>query len=241
MNKIFLMCPEKIYECSNIFQICKTAVEYDNILSFLAKYEWDNIYKETIDNKRNDVLMYLINYGKEIKEDDIKYAILVDNVDSFSIFYEKKASNLMEDADIFEEILSADASNCFEYIIRKNDLYIDVKHICDAIAHGALECFKKCENSIPIPAYIHTRCAARYGKLNILQYMHENNYPWDHEVILEAFANKNYDCLKYAILNGCEIFGGDMKNAVRSNVVGFCVGCCIGSILTKSYSYISGS
>ena len=45
--------------------------------------------------------------------------------------------------------------------------------------------------------------SALYGKLNLLQYGHENGYPWDEYTCTCTSSNGHLDCLKYTHENGC--------------------------------------
>ena len=50
-----------------------------------------------------------------------------------------------------------------------------------------------------------TFCAsASYsGQIACLKFLHENNYPWNNQTVINAIRNNKLDCLKYAIENGC--------------------------------------
>jgi hypothetical protein len=45
--------------------------------------------------------------------------------------------------------------------------------------------------------------AAEYGQLNALQWLRENNYPWDGEVILYAAKNGHEHIVELARANSC--------------------------------------
>lgn len=45
--------------------------------------------------------------------------------------------------------------------------------------------------------------AAMHGHFDILQYAHENGFPWDQQTTTNAAANQQTSCLQYAIQNGC--------------------------------------
>lgn len=45
--------------------------------------------------------------------------------------------------------------------------------------------------------------AAKYGRLDILEYAHEQNFPWDEYTCYLAASRDQIQCLKYAYENGC--------------------------------------
>lgn len=50
---------------------------------------------------------------------------------------------------------------------------------------------------------IHMKYAAQYGSLNILQYFHQQNAPWNEFTFEAAALNQHLSVVKYLILNGC--------------------------------------
>ena len=46
-------------------------------------------------------------------------------------------------------------------------------------------------------------CAADYGQLPALKYLHENGCPWDSVTCYFAAQRKHWDCLQYAVDNKC--------------------------------------
>ena len=46
-------------------------------------------------------------------------------------------------------------------------------------------------------------CAAMFGHLPALKYLHENGCPWDNRTCFRAASYKHWDCLQYAVDNKC--------------------------------------
>jgi len=48
-------------------------------------------------------------------------------------------------------------------------------------------------------------CAASHGRLDCLQYLHEQGCPWDAETTTTALASGNMECYRYAESRGCPV------------------------------------
>ena len=50
---------------------------------------------------------------------------------------------------------------------------------------------------------LNTEDCAIYGNLNLLKYLHKNNYSWNKHICTNAAHNGHLECLKYLHENGC--------------------------------------
>ena len=49
-------------------------------------------------------------------------------------------------------------------------------------------------------------CAAKYGHLNCLKYLHETaKAPWNYRAVREAHENKQTECVQYLLDNDCPL------------------------------------
>ena len=79
----------------------------------------------------------------------------------------------------------------------------ECKSANDAAKSGHIECLQYLhENDCPWDKEACAR-AAEYGHLECLQYLHENGCPWDTEVCDRAAENGQLWCLEYLYKNGC--------------------------------------
>ena len=54
-------------------------------------------------------------------------------------------------------------------------------------------------------------CAAYYGRIKYLKYLRKKNVPWNSKVIAMSMIQLHYDCMIYAIKNGCK-WSNDIRN-----------------------------
>ncbi len=91
--------------------------------------------------------------------------------------------------------------------------FVDFYYECIiTIQNGHLECLKK----VRINGDRLCSIAAAYGKLNILKYAHENEYPWNESVFSAAAENGHLDCLKYLHANRCPWSESTCSTAARN-------------------------
>lgn len=81
------------------------------------------------------------------------------------------------------------------YILSLNDMEMLVDNI---------ECFK-CAHKLggPLNSTLYT-AAATTNELQTVQYLHENKCPWDDNFPLRAVRFDSFECLYYALANGCD-------------------------------------
>jgi len=58
-------------------------------------------------------------------------------------------------------------------------------------------------------------CAAMFGHLPALKYLHENGCPWDTNTCFCAAYNKQWDCLQYLVDNKCPGWEEYAKNYAK--------------------------
>lgn len=61
------------------------------------------------------------------------------------------------------------------------------------------------ENGYVIKPWVYEN-AARYGHLHCLKYLFEKGYPWKSSTIYAAAENGHAECLEFAIKNGCSCY-----------------------------------
>ncbi len=119
----------------------------------------------------------------------------------------------MEDLDCStcENVIDCAHLNCLKYAIERGYTctpatvaYFCGKNALDCAKHLLLEC--KCPADEEAP-----RRAAESGNLAILAYLHGAGVPWDESTVMAGLSN-NFDCLKFAVDNGCPI---DKCNILR--------------------------
>jgi len=96
----------------------------------------------------------------------------------------------MNDKSTLDTLMSRNCpvdNECYVNAISKNNL--------DAVKY----IFEKSESRL----YNACSIACIVGDLNILHYLHSNNFPWDESTMLAAYRYNNFHCLHYLIANGC--------------------------------------
>jgi len=103
--------------------------------------------------------------------------------------------------------------NKLEYLVWAREVKnCDWNHwtIRAAAIQGNLAMVKYCvENGCPMDVWMHAGAcngAARGGHLDVLKYLHENDYPWSSYTCSCAHSHNHVDCLNYLIEQKCPGF-----------------------------------
>lgn len=131
-------------------------------------------------------------------KDVLKMAIFFGDLDTVSRLYD--GSETFFD-DLLNDIIKQGHIDILKF--SKNKCVWNYSHVFTAVNSGQLECLKfLIENGCP---WCYDSClnSAYRGDLEMLKFCHENGCPWHDYLIEDASDNEHWDCVQYAIMNGC--------------------------------------
>ncbi len=96
--------------------------------------------------------------------------------------------------------------------LRNNGCRLNQQVVVEAARIGNLEMLKYCLENISNKIDMKTNqglslcyVAATAGHVHVLKYLHENGYPWDDNIPHMASNCNRFECLKYAVEEGCPV------------------------------------
>lgn len=212
---IFLLVPESIHEIAKASDHFCKVINGSCLGKFLLDNSWETICQSAIKYKRVDYLKFLLTHGCVIDDELMIYASKGKDIECLRYICE----NVKEiEPDIaFRMIHDAACSgdpDCFEYIYTKFKTKPTHPVSCrPVIESGSLDCVK-IAIKLHMPQFMTPyacECAAEYGHLHILKYLHRNRCGWNANTSRAAFKNMHWSCLRYANQNGCPILDQDNK------------------------------
>lgn len=217
--RIFLLIPESIHEIAKASEHFHKIINGNELGKFLLDNPWETICQSAIKYKRIDFLKYLFAHGWKIDDELILYATKGKDIGCLRYICENVDE--IEPDVVFDMIVGSANSGdpeCFEYIYTKYRIMSVCAVSCrPVIESGSLECVKiavKLHMPQTISPYA-CECAAEFGHLHILKYLHENGCGWDAGTTRMALKYRHWDCLRYALLNGCQIIYPEDKHLIK--------------------------
>lgn len=205
--QMLMMYPQLIQKISHMSQQWKEIIEENDIGSFIVSHVLSHDVCRIAARENNlSALEYFYELGYPI--------------DFLSIFYECAENNFFKCFKFICRISNVDKNDskwCNNLAIIKNVKYIRYAHehgfavSCNgcilAAKYGNNECLKYIISQLPdvyerIPGTV-CEIASRYGKCECLQIAHESGFQWNSDVVMSAIIVQSYECLIYAVENGC--------------------------------------
>ena len=217
--RIFLLIPESIHKIAKVSKHFYKIINESDLGKFLLDNPWETICQSAVKYKRVDYLKFLLAHGCKINDELIMCAIKGNDIECLRYICEN-SGDIAPDV-IFNIIVSSAKSGnpeCFEYIYTKyRNMSICAVSCRPVVESGSLECVK-IAMKLHMP---HTTspfactCAAEFGHLHILKYLHENGNQWNTGTTKSALKFKHLDCLMYAIQNGCPMIDPSDKHLIK--------------------------
>lgn len=151
-----------------------------------------------------DIFRFLMDNGANIFTKNIKNFILNNCLEILKILYNKynfqfESFHYFTD---YEDSLTYDIET-FKFLA-ENGAKITRNVYCFIISNDKFDIFKYAiEHTIVYDTDI-CACAAYFGRLEYLKILREKNVPWNAKTLACAMRNIHYNCVKWAMENGCE-------------------------------------
>lgn len=205
---------------SNIASICKNndIGLSKQILSKIPNYAINNCLVSAVKNNKCELFIHILDIC------DHRY------INLYSLFFEASKLGRLDCIialiqrghghhlrDCYIELFAEYGHlDCLVYV-RENGFTLTPNVLIKTIKGGHFDCFKfLIKLEVSYSNHTFTKTASRYGRLDCLKYLHENDYAWTATACSSAAEKGHLDCLKYLHENGCKWDKRSYKMALKN-------------------------
>ena len=205
-------------KCENI-EILRYMIDND----LLHKDQLSSVIDAIDHDKDISVLKFCIERGATLNSRMMRGFTRTNTFKILKLLHDEHGVEFHKDCCLrsFEYVGNDGGFDMFKYIVDCG-VEIEISVYFAAIEYNLFDWFKYVVDSkVPVGrnGEMIFNCAAYFGRLEYLKYLREKNVPWDSEVIAMSMIRLNYDCMMYALDNGCE-WNPEIKNQmIRERVI----------------------